>query len=126
MKPKVKNKALTSKSKALKIVTFLEKVKAQNPVILDLGKESQLCDYFIIASGSSSTQVGAMLDAVVKSCRKNKIDVDHYEDDPDKRWVFIDLFDVIVHIFIEEARNFYNLEYLYKTAKRLPLKVEKK
>ena len=62
----------------------------------------------------------------MKRCREFKIDIHHREDDPESKWILVDLFDVILHIFKDSVRSFYNLEYLYKSAKRLRVTKKKK
>ena len=54
-------------------------------------------------------------------CKKNKIDIQHREHDESLRWILVDFFDVMLHIFLDEAREFYNLEYLWNTAKKIKL-----
>jgi ribosome-associated protein len=112
-------KRTTARLKALKLVDFVLSKKAKDPLILDLRRVSNLCDYFVICSGETSKQVRAVYEEVIKKCYENKIDIHHCEDDSSGQWLLIDLFDVILHIFIDEARSFYNLEYLWKEAKRL-------
>ena len=105
----------------MKIVEFISARKAKDIVILDLRGQSGLCDYFVICSGESSRQVDAIHQETVKLCRKNNIKVHSHQNDESLRWILIDLFDVILHIFFEEAREFYNLEYLWNTAKKVRL-----
>lgn len=80
---------------------------------------TSLCDYFVICSGDSERQVAAIYDQVTRLVKKNKIKIQHYTNDKSSRWMLVDLFDVIVHVFIEEARTFYNLEYLWTAAKKI-------
>ncbi len=78
-----------------------------------------MCDYFVICSAESSRQVDAIAQETVKLCRKEKIGVRSHQYDESSRWMLVDLFDVILHIFIEEAREFYNLEHLWSKAKKV-------
>jgi len=112
-------KSLTSRQKALKIAEFIKVKKAKDIVILDIKKISGLCDYFIICSGESSRQVKAIEEAVIKESKKNNIGIQHCEADELSQWVLVDFFDIILHIFLEETRNFYNLEYLWSSAKKV-------
>jgi len=52
-------------------------------------------------------------------CKKNKIKIRSFENDKLSHWILIDFFDIILHIFLDETRNFYNLEYLWSAAKRI-------
>jgi ribosome-associated protein len=63
---------------------------------------------------------------VLKKCEENNFEIHHFEDDSEGRWILIDLFDVILHIFVDEAREFYNLEYLWREAKRIRITRKKK
>ena len=64
---------------------------------------------------------------MVKACRKNNIGVRSHHTDESSRWVLVDIYDVSLHIFLEEAREFYDLESLWKTAKkvRIPASLKK-
>ena len=115
-----------SKVKASKLLDFVSEKKAEKPVILDVRDLFKICDYFVICSAETAKQVRAIYEGVIKRCREFKIDIHHCEDDPENKWILVDLFDVILHIFIDQVRNFYNLEYLYKSAKHLRVTKKKK
>ena len=119
----IAKKSITGKEKALKIVDFILARKAKDIVVLDVGEISGFCDYFIICSGDSARQVKAIHDETVKLCKKNKIEVRSHQSDESCRWILIDLFDIILHVFLEEARKFYGLEQLWKTAKKVKIKL---
>ena len=84
--------------------------------ILDLKKLSAFADYFVICSASSDTQVKAIGDSVEKELRDRGIKTYHKEGFEALNWVLLDYFDVVVHIFKEEARKYYNLEKLWGDA----------
>ncbi|MFA7676818.1 MAG: ribosome silencing factor [Candidatus Omnitrophota bacterium] len=120
-KPVVK-KSPTSRARALKIARIVAAKQAEDILILDISKISSLCDYFVICSGSSARQVRAIYEEALKECKKGKFGVEHRQSDDDSRWALVDFFDIILHIFDSEARSFYNLEYLWKEAKKIPFK----
>lgn len=82
---------------------------------------SNLCDYFIICSGDTAKQVQAIYEEVIKFSHKNNFNIYHTEKDPSFNWLIVDYFDIILHIFSEEARKFYDLEHLWNEAKRIVL-----
>jgi ribosome-associated protein len=84
--------------------------------ILDLKNISAVADYFLICSAGSDIQVKAIADEVDKVLRKNGIKCMMKEGYDSLNWVLMDYFDVVVHIFKEEAREFYNLEKLWGDA----------
>jgi len=92
--------------------------KGQNVLKIDLRKlESRIADYFIICHASSGTQVSAICDSVDDTVRKDASEKPlHIEGLDNCFWVLIDFGNVIVHIFLEEYRNFYNLESLWADA----------
>jgi len=92
--------------------------KARNPVILDFtALTGTVCDAFVICHGSSRTQVEAIADHVIGEVKKKTgINPYHAEGFENAEWILIDYFDVIVHIFQEERRKFYNLEQLWADA----------
>lgn len=84
--------------------------------ILDLRKLSAFADYFVICSASSDTQVKAISDAIDKTLRDRGIKSYHREGYEALNWVLLDYFDVVVHVFKTDARDYYNLEKLWGDA----------
>ena len=91
--------------------------KAVRIAILDLRGISSFADYFLICSGTSEPQLKALADAVRQAAReqggRNPLKADGL---PASQWVAVDFGDVIVHIFHHEAREFYDLESLWRDA----------
>lgn len=115
-------KVSSVKEKLKKVVEFALKQKAIKPVALDLQGLTSLCDYFIICSGETQRQVGAIYDEIIKQCVASNIKVNHCEKDQTARWMVIDLFDIVVHVFVEDARSYYALENLWHQAKKMRIK----
>ncbi len=92
--------------------------KARNPVILDFaGMKGTVCDAFVICHGSSRTQVEAIADHVMEEVKKKTgLNPAYKEGFENAEWILIDYFDVIIHIFQEERRKFYNIEQLWADA----------
>jgi ribosome-associated protein len=92
--------------------------KAKRPVILDFsGIKGAVCDAFVICHGSSRTQVEAIAGHVIESVKKQTGQNPwHQEGFENAEWILIDYSDVVVHIFHEERRKFYNIEQLWADA----------
>ncbi|RPJ47139.1 MAG: ribosome silencing factor [Candidatus Latescibacterota bacterium] len=90
--------------------------KAKDVVILDLRSLSPATDYFVIASGTTEVQVRAIADAVIDGCEGLDVRINHIEGYQARRWVLLDCIDVVVHVFLEEVRDFYSLERLWGDA----------
>ena len=92
--------------------------KGEHVVSLDMRKlDNSVCDYFIICHARSSTQVDSIAESVITTVKKNSGERPHHKEGLDNCfWVLLDYTDVIVHIFMEEYRNFYNLESLWADA----------
>jgi ribosome-associated protein len=100
------------------VVKGIFEKKGQNVLKIDLRKlENRITDYFIICHASSTTQVSALCDSVDDTVRKEAFEKPlHLEGVDNCFWVLLDYGEVIVHIFLEEYRNFYNLESLWADA----------
>ena len=100
------------------IVKGIFEKKGQNVLKIDLRKlETRIADYFIICHGSSTTQVDSICDSVEDTVRLGTGEKPaHVEGLENCFWVLIDYGNVIVHIFLEEHRSFYNLESLWADA----------
>jgi ribosome-associated protein len=100
------------------IVRGIQEVKGKEIRIIDLRNiQNAVTDYFVICHGTSDTQVEAIAREVEKHVFKDlKDEALHREGLKKSEWVLLDFFDVVVHIFKEEARHFYNLEKLWADA----------
>lgn len=100
------------------VTTAMTDKKARNPVILDFtGLKGTVCDAFVICHGSSRTQVEAISDHVLETVKKmTGLNPAHKEGYENAEWILIDYFDVVIHIFQEERRKFYNIEQLWADA----------
>ncbi len=92
--------------------------KASDVVVLDLRGISSATDYFLLATGTSDTQVRAISDHVTRELRNEGTRPAHIEGGRDARWVLIDYIDFVVHVFHPEVRSFYQLEALWGDAPR--------
>lgn len=93
--------------------------KAEAVVVLDVGKLTSIADAFIICSGRSNRQVSAIADHIERFLKERKIKPLSVEGKSDGHWVLMDYGDVIIHVFYEETRHFYDLEGLWVDAKRI-------
>lgn len=93
--------------------------KALDVVVLDVSRFSSFADYFIICSGKSSRQVQGMADKVERALKARGIKPLGSEGRREGHWVLMDYADVIIHIFYEPVRSFYDLESLWSEASRV-------
>ncbi len=113
---------MTSLEKAKAIVKILDEKKGRDIQLLEIKGLSTLGDYFILATGGSNTQVKALADDVDEEMHKQfDFHPIRIEGMQNAEWVLMDYEDVMVHIFQEEPRNFYNLERLWHDAPRVDL-----
>ena len=103
------------------VAAVAEDKKAKDTVILKLSRLTLIADYFVITSGDSEPQLKAISNFIMKKLKGNEIKLLHYEGKPETGWILLDYGDVIVHIFSEEKRNFYDLEYIWQEAKKIRL-----
>ena len=89
--------------------------KANNVIIMNLKKtNNSLCDRFVICHGNSTTQIQTIRDAIIEEVRKAVGEKPwHVEGMNNSEWLLLDYRDVIVHIFLEKTRKFYNIEDLW-------------
>ncbi len=113
---RIKQSSLTSRTLAKRIVEFAEDKKATDIVILDMRKVANFCDYFVICSGNSDTQVRAIAEGIKEGVEKLNLPAPYSEGFRQARWGLLDFGDVVVHIFEKETREFYALEYLWQDA----------
>lgn len=95
--------------------------KGLNIKLIEIGDISSLADYMVIATGTSSTHVKAIADEVEYQLDEAGISVSHIEGYHSNSWILLDYVDVIVHIFSDEAREFYDLERLWQDGKEIDI-----
>ena len=102
------------------IVEGMQENKAKDIVVIDLrGLGSAVCDFFVICSGDSSTQVDGITNAIMRFTRKTMKEKPwKAEGERNSEWVLLDYVDVVAHVFYKDARSFYELEELWSDAKR--------
>ena len=100
-------------------IAALEEKKAKDVKVIDISEVSVLADYFIITSGRNSTQIQTLSDAVVKALGEQGVTTKQVEGYQNANWVLLDFGDLIVHIFDEENRLFYDLERIWLDGKQI-------
>jgi len=95
--------------------------KAENVVLLDVRGLTSIADVFIICCGNSSRQVGAIGEHIVKILKNQGIKPLSAVGMKDGRWVLVDYGHVIIHVFYESVREFYDIEGLWSDAKRIDI-----
>jgi ribosome-associated protein len=108
-----------AKKMAAIAVEALEDKKANDISIIDIEKISTLADYFIIASGSNKNQVQAMTDEVLDKLGRAGFETKHVEGYRTANWILLDYGDIVIHIFDEENRLFYDLERIWRDGKAI-------
>lgn len=97
------------------IARIIDEKKGSEIVVLPVGDIVGITEYFVIASASNIRQVGAIVDAVLGEVRElSGRGPLRSEGVREKQWVLVDYGDVVVHVFADEARRFYEIERLYK------------
>lgn len=112
---------MTPKEIALAAVRALDEKKGREIAAIEITDLTALADYFVIASGTSNTQINALCDAVEKALKEQGEMPLRREGYRDGTWVLLDYGCVAVHVFSQEAREFYDLERLWRDGKQVDL-----
>ena len=114
---------ISTDDRAMKCAALALDKKAFNVKVLDIRGLSTIADYLVIATGTSDKQVVAIADSVRTGLKKYGKAID-MEGAKEGKWIVIDYGDVIVHVFLEEMRRYYNLDELWSEAKltKIPAK----
>ena len=107
---------LTPKEIALLAAKALDSKKGLDIKVLDTGHLTTLADYFVLCSATSTTQIKALSDVCEKELKDAGEPPHHVEGHRGGTWILLDFSSVVVHIFNEEAREFYDLERLWSDA----------
>lgn len=112
---------MTPKEMATIIAKELDNKKGVDIKILETASVTTLADYFVICTGTSTTQIKALSDACQKAMTERGEEPHHVEGHRGGSWVLLDYSSVVVHLFMDEARKFYDLERLWSDAKELDM-----
>ncbi len=107
--------------KAALAAKCIDDKKGKKLQVLQVGELTSIADYFVIASGTSSTQVKAIADEVIDKLKEAGEEPIHIEGFNSAMWILVDFADVVVHIFMEETRDFYGIERLWADAKHISI-----
>ena len=106
---------------AEEIVKALDSKRAQKIEVIQVGDITILADYFILCTATSTTQIRTLADLAEETAEKLGEQLHHREGERDSGWVLLDFSTVVVHIFLPEQREFYDLERLWQDGKSVDL-----
>jgi ribosome-associated protein len=110
------------KSQIFEAISACNEKKAEELTILELEKDSgAFTDYFLICSGTNPRQIQAISDEVELRLKRNGVYPNNIEGHRQAEWILIDYVDFVVHIFSASARKYYDLERLWRSAKKIEL-----
>lgn len=98
----------------------VEELKAKDVVEIDVRGKSSVCDYMVVASGTSTRHVKSIADEVVRFAKKLDVQPLGVEGEREAEWVLVDLGDVVVHVMLPRVREFYALERLWTVGDQPP------
>ena len=105
---------MTTLEQAKETAKILSVKKGLNIKVIEISDVSVIADYMVIATGNSSTHVKALADEVETQLDDMGISVSHIEGYRSNSWILLDYIDIIVHVFSNEAREYYDLERLWE------------
>lgn len=112
---------MTPYESAILLAKAMDSKKGIDIKVLRTEELTTLADYFVICSATSSTQIKALSDACEKAMDEAGEPAHHVEGHRDGTWVLLDFSSVVVHVFTDEARKFYDLERLWGDAEQMDI-----
>lgn len=118
---RIRHQAENAEEIVATVVEAMDSVKGKEIVTLDLRETgTAVTDYFVICHANSKTQVDALADKIIDEVRnKNGVKPYHIEGRDNTEWILIDFVDVVVHVFLQSMRKFYQLEELWADAEKI-------
>lgn len=89
---------------------------AQEIIVMDVAQLTPLADYFMVMHAKNEKQLGAIVEAIVDAAEKASIPVKSVEGKDGGKWILVDLYDIIVHVFYYSERTHYNVEKVWRDA----------
>lgn len=112
---------MTSFEQAVESAKILSDKKARNLSVIKISEVSSLADYLVLATGNNSTHVKALADELEFQLKGMGLSVHHIEGHRSESWILLDYTDVIVHVFSDEAREYYSLDRLWQDGEAVDL-----
>ena len=112
---------MTSKELAGKIVKILDSKKALDIRVIGISDLTIIADYFVLATGTSNTQVKALADEVEYQLKRQDIMPNRIEGYNSSSWILVDYGNIVVHIFQKDTRDFYSLERLWADGEQIDI-----
>lgn len=112
---------MNSLQEAKAIAKVLDARKGIDVKVIKIGDISILADYMVIATGTSSTHVKSLADYVEYELEQQGVTVNHIEGHRSDTWILMDYVDVIVHVFSEESRKYYDLDRLWEDGEEVDI-----
>ncbi|MGB7339169.1 MAG: ribosome silencing factor [Phototrophicaceae bacterium] len=107
------------------VVDIVEDRKAEDIVLLDLRPDTVIADFFVIANGNSERQLRALMDYVREDVKENMKTIPFSASGtPESGWIVLDYGDVVVHLFSEDQRDYYDIEGLWSEAGNVLLSIQ--
>src|SRR5437879_1693640 len=119
IKEKTKNNLMDKETQLSEAIEAALDKNAQDAVVLDLGEICSFTDYFLICTGTSTRHNQTIADHIEETLKKEGVRPLHIEGHVEGEWILLDYVDFVVHIFSARAREFYDLERLWRAGKRL-------
>ncbi len=113
---------MKSLDKALLAADIIMERKAVEPVLFNIGEMTSFADYFLIAGGNSTRQVQSIGRHLIEKMREHGFKAYGTEGENEGQWILMDYGDLIIHLFYEPVREFYDLEGLWMEAPRIEIK----
>ncbi len=123
---RVYTEPMNTLDKALSAIKIIREKKAIDPVLIEVSELTSIADYFLIAGGNSSRQVQAIGRHLSRKMRDMGFKAYGMEGEKEGHWILMDYSDIVIHIFYQPVREFYNLEGLWIEAPRRLLDEENK
>ncbi len=117
--PQPQKPVIALEEKVALCVSMVEEKKAEEVLVLDLRGVSSMTDYFLICHGSSDRLVQAITDHLLEMMKKKGVRALGVEGYKEGRWILLDFGDLVIHVFFEETRRFYDLERLWGHAPQI-------
>jgi ribosome-associated protein len=110
-----------TESKIIELAKILDGKLAEDISLLNIQELSPIADYFMIVSGKNDRQLQGMKDAIEEFMYKEGVDEINVEGSQKSEWLLLDFGEVVFHLFNEEVREFYDLDHIWKDAKKIEI-----